>query len=63
MAHSWRIQTRPLRFVPVRPIGVTSPDLPFGFAAVPSVRSFTLPKLRTRVRFSSPALAKYLVKG
>ena len=55
MARLWRIRVRSWPFASVRRVA----DLPFLFAIV---RQFTLgviPKLRTRVRFSSPALYRH----
>jgi hypothetical protein len=52
MARSWRIRVCPWPFATVCRLG----DLPLRFPGVRPVSLRSLPKLRTRVRFPSPAL-------
>ena len=59
MAHSWRIRVRLWTFALVRRLA----DLPFPFADVRRFGVVDFPKLRTRVRFPSPALGFLLVSG
>jgi len=51
MARLWRVRVRPWSFAGVRRVA----DLPFLFAVVRQFALGGIPKLRTRVRFSSPA--------